>query len=127
MRAVGELWSCGVKADLAQGEWSEHRSQAALLGVAHVVIVRSETRLAVHSMHGKEAEIEISAQEVGRYFVARRNAGQPRDKRSGRRMGADSSPPPPTDRRTTTPGGGGGRLVLPVSAAESGRGGGKRR
>ena len=53
LRVVGELWGCGVKADVAHGTGSEQLAQAALLGVPHVVLVRSgsaEARVVVRSL-----------------------------------------------------------------------------
>ena len=76
-------------------------------------------RLSVRPLFDRgESEVEVRAEDVGRFFAARRGGHgaahhAPRDKRGGRRGTLDSSPPPPTDRRAP-PAGGGGRITLPV-------------
>ena len=73
---VGELWGCGVKADVAHGTGSEQLAQAALLGVPHVVLVRSssaDARVVVRSLFGRhQEEIELTRAELGRYFLQQR-------------------------------------------------------
>ena len=143
LRVVGELWGCGVKADMAHGTGSEQLAQAALLGVPHVVLVRSgsaDARVVVRSLFGRhQEEIELTRAELGRYFLQQRRGGaggtsghRERDRYNLRRPASSRSPSPPASRAGgggggTGGGGGGGGVGGSIGGGGGGGGGGGAR